>query len=390
MERIEDLRDEALENAKRSMPIDAKLASIFPSPESLRAAIKEADEVALRFGLDRDASKQLYFDAESQGFRSDFRQVARNSLVLGVQGASEAAGGIREQFPGVTTAESSNILLKAAQTSKLDPEQFVRSSPDAAQAGRTIGASIEETFAIQSQLANLKKSGQEAATSMRAFARVARKEGFAGEGFMTAISKFRELDEESFNKVIGGNQEALEGMRDIEFLSKSISTVQGGLVKARAASGTENSTVMQALRANISLPTTRAAIASNRTQLRSELRKEQMAVAAASIEADEVLLRDTANPDVLFGTLQSIPVIGDAVPSSQAQAIQSMGEIGGADTSRTLTRLLEALGFTSRWTETEQQRSLDRNNLLKEQNIILGQMNSNGNGPALSKPNEDR
>lgn len=384
LERVRELQAEALASAKDSRPVDAKLASVFA--DNLPGAIRRADSAAFRLGLDRNASKNLLFDAKSFGFLDDFERVARASIVLTEEGASTAAGKVRASFPQLNADQALNLAFKASQISDLNPSALARSLPVATQAGRQIGASPVETFAIQSQLSKLKKSGDEAATSLRAFSRVAVKGGFGGEGFFRAIDKIRSLPQDEFTKLIGGNQEALEGLSDIEFFRREIFDAGKQIAEAGRLSGTEDSPISKSIAAVEALPAFQAAKKSQQTELRSIFTNERLALDAAEIESNKRLARDNASPNIVetltVGPLSSVPIVSDVIKPTLAETNVNLGEIlGGAQGARIGTALNRAGGFTNEQfdertslsapqaTESKQD---EQNKLLEQQRDTLG------------------
>ena len=330
MEKIRELQRQALQDARTSSPIDARLAANLQ--ERTPAAIERANAAALRFGVSREAAKGILFDATSNGFEREFEDVVRGSLALGAEEAGIAAGKIRAQFPDLSPAQAINVSLVAAQRSALDPSQFTRTSPNAAVAGRTIGASAEETFAAQSQLAALRKSGDESATSLKAFARAANRAGVGGGGFFAAVDQLNKLPADQLSKTLGGNNEAIEAFRDLVFLRKQIEGVFRDLRQARADTGTQQSALNRTIKVQEQIPSLVAARSAIRTQVESELRKEDLAEQAARIEKNERILADNRNPGLLpfqavTGIPNVIPGVDRFIPDT---AVDAVAEVGSA------------------------------------------------------------
>ncbi len=372
LERINELQQEALAAAKETVPADIRLASVFV--EDTPQAIKRADTTAFNLGLDREASKELLFQAKSSGFVDDFEKVARGSLALGsAEAAGIAAGKVRKSFPELSTDEALNLSLNASQISDLAPDAFTRSLPNATSAGRKIKATPVETFAIQGQLAFLKKSGDEAATSLKAFASTANKAGFGGDGFLTAVDRFDALGKEKFDKAIGGNQEALDTFNDLKLLRKQIEESKAELARAKELAGTAESPLNRVIGVVEKLPSFIASKTSQQTKLESEFRNESRAVEASRIEKTRRQVKDNTQfnaLDVPLSALDSIPVVGDAFkPTVSENAVEVGNAIGGADGANIFRNLFSVLGFEQEFKDDRTKRPTDADRTIPKQAV---------------------
>lgn len=348
LERINELQREALEAAKVAVPADVKLAGVFK--EELPQAIKRADTTAFELGLDRNATKELLFDAKSGGFLEEFETVARGGIALqSTEAAGIAAGKVRQAFPQLSPAEAINLSLKSSELSSLRPEEFTRSLPVATLAGRTIGASPEETFAIQSQLANLSKSGETSATSLNAFSRAADKVGLGGDGFFAAVDKFSAFDDERRKKELEANSEAFEAFKNLKLLRENIKGVERSLITARRNAGTPQSAVNQVLGPLEELPSFVAAKISQQTALESEFRNEKRVIEAANIEKLRRQVKDNTKfnlSDLPLSALDSTPVIGNAFkPTVSENAVELGNAVNGSAGAQVFRNFAGLLGF---------------------------------------------
>lgn len=348
LERINELQRESLEAAKVAVPADVKLAGVFK--EQLPEAIKRADSTAFELGLDRNATKELLFDAKSGGFLEEFETVARGGIALqSTEAAGIAAGKVRQAFPQLSPAEAINLSLKSSELSSLRPEEFTRSLPVATLAGRTIGASPEETFAIQSQLANLSKSGETSATSLNAFSRAADKAGLGGDGFFAAVDKFSAFDDERRKKELEANSEAFEAFKNLKLLQENIKGVERSLITARRNAGTPQSAVNQVLGPLEELPSFVAAKISQQTALESEFRNEKRVIEAANIEKLRRQVKDNTKfnlSDLPLTALDSTPIVGNAFkPTVSENAVEVGNAINGSAGGNVFRNFASLLGF---------------------------------------------
>ncbi|MGB7325915.1 MAG: hypothetical protein WBD31_13655 [Rubripirellula sp.] len=155
----------AVDSLDQTKDGNSRLLQVSDSASEFEERRGQADDLAAQYGITRQASRDLIFNADSSDFLDTADFIAQNSQVLGVEAQSTVAGQIPKLFANdpITGEEAINATLAAAQTSRLNFEEVARSLPSAAASAAPAGATADETLALLSVLADKFKSGETAA-----------------------------------------------------------------------------------------------------------------------------------------------------------------------------------------------------------------------------------
>lgn len=194
---------ERLEDARRS------LAQVATSAADLQQMHDRADALAAKHGVDRQTAKSVVFSARSGGYEGQVvEEIIQNAPVIDPQAAKAVASSMPNVFKGQINADQSiNATLAAAQNSQLNFEGISGTVPIAAKGGNLAGSSPAETLALQSALADVLPTGEQAATAISTFgASVGQAEDLRGLGILGAVEKLQ-ADPERREKFLGSNKE---------------------------------------------------------------------------------------------------------------------------------------------------------------------------------------
>lgn len=266
-----------------------RLNQIATSPEDLRALDERSSRLSKEFGVKPNVVKNLIFSARSEGFGPSVEFILRNKQVIDVATQATLAGQIPGLFPGsgLTSKESINLALVAAQQSRLNVEQITSGLPSVATGAGLAGSSPEETFALLSVLAGRLASGQQAADRGKAFGtKVGITPGLRGLGIVGAFKKLQGGTEADRRKFLGESQELNVFFNILETEIGEVEKRTRELEQARILVGTPESAIMLARERARLNPKFQALDVVERSETRREVaREDAFARERAHIEA---------------------------------------------------------------------------------------------------------
>lgn len=325
--------DAAMASATRLTDARRRLVQVTTSEADLKNLERLADEMSAKYGVGRETTRQILFSARSEGFEDFARELIASSRVIAPEAAATAAGQIPGLFPGrgLTPAQSVNAALVAAQQSRLDFEQLVRSLPGAAEGAGMAGAGPAETMALASVLASRFKSGETAADRIKAFGtRVALDPALAGRGVLQAVRDLQAASEERRQEFLGTSQELNTAFVTIGQELSVIEQRQRQIQDAIGAAGTA-----------------RSALAEGRRRAGVVFAPQQAAEAGA-------IAREAAREGALAGAgfLRQAAVDQAMVDLQQAGVVSQWAAQGAGTLAAGLRVSPEAVGQTARTTGT--------------------------------------
>jgi hypothetical protein len=197
----------------------------------LAAMLERADQAAMKFGVSRKKAQETMFSARSEGWEDDYEMVLQNSTVVDPTAAAKVAGQVPKLFAGTEQVSSEQAIsgtLIAARQSRLDFEQIANSLPQAAAGAAIAGGTFAETAASLSVLADKTKSGDEAATLIKAFGtKLGLSADYAGLGIIGGYEMLLAAGDDARKEFLG---ESAELNQAFLFLSESMP-----LIKERTA-----------------------------------------------------------------------------------------------------------------------------------------------------------
>ena len=354
---------------------ERRLAQIAADPGDLDAMINKSDELAKRYGIARDAARELVFSAKSEGFYEDIDFVARASRVVDTASSSKLAGSLGRLFAGegLNIEQRLSAVLAAAGTSAFDFETVGANVQKSASTTMAAGADMAETLAANATLANM--IGDTAGDRIKAFASMASmKPELAGKGLIGSVEAITAMDEETRKKTLGGSMEVNEAYRlmrdamtDLKTMTAAVrsdlqATGQGGgslLGKIGIAEGSDRFRQ----RESVARATIRKEIADERA-LAADEANYQAKAAEARARATEAGENQTLGA---LGSMAGATARAVQVDSDRASTLVSMisgDELGRL--SRLSTRAAES------WFMTE-----DSSRILQAVNYIAVEMQKN-------------
>jgi hypothetical protein len=227
----------------------------------LPTLIAQADRMAVGRGMDRNAARNLLFQAISDGFYNDVESVAAASSVIDPNEAAIVAGQTRGLFKGdnLSAEQAMSMTLTGAKISRLDFGPMAKALPQAAEGAAQIQSTASETIATLAILAGAFKSGDTAADRIKGFAsKAALDNRTRGKGLLAAFDTVAAMTEEDRAGFLGESQElnaaftVIKNNRDLIEQTRSDieadrdATAQGGGLLRQRISETEQTPQFQA------------------------------------------------------------------------------------------------------------------------------------------------
>jgi len=269
----------------------SRLLQISTSAKDFDSLIAKADAASKKYGVDRQQAMRVLFSARSEGWEGSYEKLLAGRQVLGdVEAGATVAGQIPGLFPtaNVKPMEAVNMVLKAAQQSRLDFAEVASAAPMISQGAALAGSSPEETLALAAVMASRTKSGKQSADLGKAFGtRVGITPELQGLGIVGAFKKLRdEFSAEQRGEFLGESQELNVFYQLMQEELGRVETQTGLIAQARASTGTRGSVIQQ--RMGWAAKNERMAALMAQQQARQELdigREGQFGASAAEREA---------------------------------------------------------------------------------------------------------
>lgn len=215
MERAQRIKTESMAGVDRLVNSRRELNQVGDNPADIQSLNDRADELAMKYGTDREQTRSMLFSARSIGFEGSADTIAKmaGANVLEMGAAARAAGKVPELFGGAISPEASlNAVLTAAKASDLNFEGVANALPTAVEGARPAGSTAAETIALLSVMAGRYKSGDVAAERLKSFGGfVASKDDLKGKGIVAAVEMLRGMPEEQRKEFFGENKDVLLG-----------------------------------------------------------------------------------------------------------------------------------------------------------------------------------
>jgi hypothetical protein len=202
--------EKAISSADQMTDPNKRLAQVATSAEDLDMMVQRADELAQRFGEDRDIVRRVSFSARSEGFEEILPQLIQYGDVV----APEAAAGVAGQVPGlfgegsIDPLAAVNATLVAAEQSRLSFEDIARALPKIAEGGALQGADPAEAMGVLSIMAGHFASGDTAADRFKALStRLSLNERTKGKGILGGVEALQAMEPSDRADFLGDSQE---------------------------------------------------------------------------------------------------------------------------------------------------------------------------------------
>jgi hypothetical protein len=236
MERAQAVTRESMANVEGLVDSRRQLNQVGESSGDIQKLNDRADELAIKYGTPRAATRDMLFQARSLGFEGAADTIAEvaGANILDMGAASRAAGKVPGLFGNRIGPEAAmNATLVAAKESDLNFEQIANALPTAAEGAAPAGSGEAETIALLSVMAAKYKSGDTAAERIKSFgAAVATNDDFRGKGIVSAVKSLQGMPADQRQEFFGGNKELVLGYDAITSL---LPTYQERLPKIQKA-----------------------------------------------------------------------------------------------------------------------------------------------------------
>lgn len=227
-----------------------RLAQVSLGGKDLDAIDKRADQLAQEYGVDREAARNVVFDARSLGVDEALPQIFKYSPVLDPGTATAAAGKLPSIFKGQVNQEQSlNLAFAAARESALSFEDLMQSLPTAAQGVSLAGGSPTEAAAIVSVLSEEMADKAEAGRLAKSFGvkvGIDRERFSDKNGILQAVEQLEQMSPESRGDFLKESQELNVAYQKISANMAKIRERQATIQNAVDTAGTVESPLEQA------------------------------------------------------------------------------------------------------------------------------------------------
>lgn len=189
---------------------ERNLNQVATSNADLARLQSRSDAVAIKYGMDRQTSRNLMFSARSEGYEGSFEKVASFNQVIDPEVAGRLAGQVPGLFGGSVTPEQGlDVAYVAAKRSRTNVSEMARAFPTAAEGAAMAGSTLSETAALEGVLSSQFASPSTAADRIKAFGvKVSMNERLKGRGVVGAFDKLQnEFSPAERNKFLGESQE---------------------------------------------------------------------------------------------------------------------------------------------------------------------------------------
>ncbi len=214
---------------------------------------KRSDELAAKYGVERDVSRDVVFDATSLGASGALDSIFKYSPVLDPKTATTAAGKLPAIFKGAINSEQGMALAHAASMdSDLSFEDLMKSLPTAAQGVKAAGGDAAEASALISVLSEGVADKTQAGNLMKAFGvKVGiRRDVFPQQqGILEAVKQLDKMPEADRSKFLGESQELNVAYQMVRSNMPKINEREAKIQGAIDTAGTDASPLEQARRA---------------------------------------------------------------------------------------------------------------------------------------------
>lgn len=224
-----------LENPAKSL---LQISTDLKNFQDLRG---EARSIALSSGMSMEDSMRLQVSARNRGLQKDSaffgdasRYTAQPAQMVDAVADVQEAYGKKAGAP----RQIMNEFLAGSQESKLDLENFSRSTMISAPHMGALGASPQEAMAATASAAGYFGTGEKGGDRLARVAAVFNKHGLSGEGgLLGAYDKFQTFDPAEQKKIGGESMEFAAGMEFIKQRRPQIERVQKQITEAGMATG---------------------------------------------------------------------------------------------------------------------------------------------------------
>jgi hypothetical protein len=179
-------------------------------PQDLDRMLQQADELAAKYGEDREVVREVIFSARSEGFDSAVDDIIKFGDIIDARAAATVAG----QVPGlfgegsIDPSVAVSATLAAAKSSRLDFERIAQAMPIIAAGGAMQGSDPAEAMGMLSVMASHTKSGDEAANLFKSLAvSMSLDERTKGKGLIGGFEAIQGMTPEEQTEFLGTNKE---------------------------------------------------------------------------------------------------------------------------------------------------------------------------------------
>lgn len=264
----------------------------------LPTLIAQADTMAVGRGMNRNAARNLLFQAISDGFYNDVGTVAAASSVIDPNEAAIVAGQTRGLFKkdNLSAQEAMSMTLTGAKISRLDFGPMAKALPQAAEGAAQIDSTASETIATLAILAGAFKSGDTAADRIKGFAsKAALDNRTRGKGLLAAFDTVAAMTEAERSAFLGESQELNSAFNVIKTNREVIEQTRTDIEKDRQATAAGGGLLRQRIAETEATPQFRARLSIESAKIRNEIANENALALTGSNAMTNQLNADTAS-----------------------------------------------------------------------------------------------
>jgi hypothetical protein len=241
LEEHQQLLDRGKAETRDKDPGRRGLAQVAETPEDILAANRRADQLAVKYGVDRKDVRELMLEANNYGIAgtSGFleKAVAAENILkpTEVVRAGGTLSGIYDKK--YSPEQAANATLKASQKSVLNFEDFAPALQSAATSAKTQGADLDEVAAIMGVLPEVLGKERAATRTSRFAAEMTKHDEFRGKGVLSAVESLQKMSRDEREGYLGESIEVHEGYEAISANLQRIRNLQPEIKAAIAGTG---------------------------------------------------------------------------------------------------------------------------------------------------------
>lgn len=289
LELVAQAREKALGSSKSLDEANMELSSLAEGAtdeeraKSYADILKQRDDYAKKYGLDRTVASRTLFNAKSAGFTEQETDTAMQAgLVTDSDAASLLMVKAKAAFDGeITGREALNVAMTAANKTQTDTKKLSTFLPTAMVSAKSAGFDYTETAALVAKGSDYLKGTEQAADRVsNLFAKMAGDSKYAGRG-MAAIREING-DDAKREEFIGGSKELREALNYMRDHADKVDSLVKDLRTDKATTGTAEDAINRTVKIRLSNPAE-----AEKLQLRQDTQH-------AEIENEKQFARDEA------------------------------------------------------------------------------------------------
>lgn len=281
-QRVRDASKEALQSSRDIDKPSRQLSQLAGGdPQVLRQLHKQRDDLAQKYGIEREQAAQMVFASKSAELNASEIDYAAKSTLIGGEAASSAEfmGATKQAFKGEVDPKQALAvaLASSAKSAKLNLGDVTTNLPSIMNPAKQLGLSMEETAALYSETSDHFTSGSQTADRAKMLlGKLALNEKFQGRG-LAGLEELAAMDDKALQdeSLLGKDAEKWQALNAIRAELPDIKAAAEKYKTVAAETGTAKDAVDATVRTQLSLPGNVRALQLRRAEVKQEVLREQ-------------------------------------------------------------------------------------------------------------------